>query len=111
MSEIANKAMRTHRSALDLDGLADDLHKLEMQFRYIAFDLDRNAAEQLEDSDIEPERSVLYRSAANLAIRCRLSEIAKKLIEKGLAGNPPEPYKVALEELGGQVEQAMEGYQ
>ena len=106
-----NEAMRTHRSALDLDGLADDLHKLEMQFRYIAFDLDRNAAEQLEDSDIEPERSVLYRSAASLAFCCHMPEIAKKLTEKGLAGNPPEAFKVALEELRGQVAKAMEANQ
>jgi hypothetical protein len=61
------------------------------------------AAEQLRgDFDAEPSRSVLYRSAASLAMECGETREAEKLISIALIGNPP--YEIA-EELRNLLEQ------
>ena len=55
-----------------------------------AFELEREAAQLLLQSfDAEPTRSVLYRSAATLALECGELAEAKRLAYQGLAGNPP----------------------
>src|SRR3954462_287742 len=65
-----------------------------------AFEHERKAAELLEDAlDYEPTRSVLYRSAATLARDCQDYGEAKRLIEKGLTGNPPGDIAAELREL------------
>ena len=56
-----------------------------------AFELERNAAQLLLQSfDVEPTRSVLYRSAATLALECGEYVEARRLAHQGLAGNPPQ---------------------
>lgn len=61
-----------------------------------ALEKERAAAELLaDDLSAEPSRSVLYRSAASLAIDCRELRLAEKLLAKALAGNPP--YEIADE--------------
>ena len=70
-------------------GAPDPLHSQEL-FR-AAFEKEREAAELIEDrTDLEPTRSVLFRSAASLAMDCRDFAEAERLLEKGLAGRPPE---------------------
>ncbi|MFY9820323.1 MAG: hypothetical protein WAM82_03015 [Thermoanaerobaculia bacterium] len=65
-----------------------------------AFEHERKAAELLEDAlDYEPTRSVLYRSAATLARDCREYDEARRLIQKGLAGRPPDDVAGELNEL------------
>lgn len=55
-----------------------------------AFELEREAAQLLLQAfDEEPTRSVLYRSAATLALECGELAEAKRLAYQGLAGNPP----------------------
>ena len=55
-----------------------------------AFELEAEAANVLlERPDLEPSRSVLYRSAAALALDCGRLEDAKKLARIGLSGMPP----------------------
>jgi hypothetical protein len=54
-----------------------------------AFYLEAEAAEALADSlDVEPTRSILYRSAATLAVRCGKLHAGERLASKGLAGRP-----------------------
>lgn len=48
------------------------------------------AAAKLVPEGFEPTRSVLYRSAASLAIECGFKTVARELITKGLAGDPPD---------------------
>lgn len=56
-----------------------------------AFELEREAAQLLLQSfDVEPTRSVLYRSAATLALECGEYVEARRLAHQGLAGNPPQ---------------------
>ena len=69
-----------------------------------ALELETQAAEMLKDKlDVEPSRSVLYRSAASMAISCEEYRQAEKLIAAALAGNPPEKIAEELRELLEQV--------
>jgi hypothetical protein len=54
-----------------------------------AFDIEREVAMSLVDSDNEPIRSVLFRSAASLALNCGLDREAEIMISYGLIGKPP----------------------
>jgi hypothetical protein len=68
-----------------------------------AFQLEANAANALATEDAaEPTRSVLFRSAASLALDCNFLTEAEKLICTALVGNPP--YEIA-EELRDLLEQ------
>ena len=65
-----------------------------------ALELERQAAEMLKDKlDEEPSRSVLYRSAASMAMSCEEYRQAEKLIATALAGNPPEEVAEELRDL------------
>lgn len=56
-----------------------------------AMEHEAQAAKQFRDrAKYEPTRSVLYRSAASLAVMCGEKRMAEKLICEGLAGDPPE---------------------
>jgi ketosteroid isomerase-like protein len=65
-----------------------------------AFELERQAAELLAgDFNLEPTRSVLFRSAATLAQRCGEHAEAERLIAQGLAGRPPREIADELDAL------------
>jgi hypothetical protein len=49
--------------------------------------------------DAEPTRSVLYRSAASLAIECGELRTAERLIATALSGNPPPEIAEELKDL------------
>jgi hypothetical protein len=56
-----------------------------------AFELEKQAANQyLLTFDQEPTRSVLFRSAANLAMKCGKYEAVQTMVHFGLAGKPPK---------------------
>jgi hypothetical protein len=96
------KVSQFHELAMDFADqalLSRDPRQARKLFRS-AFEHERNAAELLEGAyDYEPTRSVLYRSAATLARDCRDFGEAKRLIEKGLTGNPPGDIAAELKEL------------
>lgn len=52
-----------------------------------------------DDPSSEPSRSILYRSAASLAIECGKYVEAVELILAGLAGDPPAEIADELQEL------------
>jgi hypothetical protein len=60
-----------------------------------------NAARLAEE--IEPTRSILYRSAASLALRAGNLAEAERLIFDGLKGNPPDDIAAELHELREQI--------
>jgi len=69
-----------------------------------ALDLETQAAELVrEDLTAEPTRSVLYRSAASLAMNGSNFEKAEQLIEIALAGNPPNEIEAELLNLRSQI--------
>lgn len=69
-----------------------------------AFELETKAAEMLKDDlGAEPTRSILYRSAASLAIDCEELRKAEQLISSALVGNPPTEIAEELRDLLEQV--------
>ncbi|MGE5647118.1 MAG: hypothetical protein ACM336_15150 [Acidobacteriota bacterium] len=69
-----------------------------------ALRLERGAAEELGDRlNAEPTRSILFRSAATLAVNCGEYAEAEKLVCRALAGNPPETIAEELRDLYEQV--------
>ncbi|MDR2501248.1 MAG: hypothetical protein LBD37_09285 [Treponema sp.] len=65
-----------------------------------AFSLEMQAAMQIQDKyDFEPSRSIMFRSAASLALNAGLFREAEKMIAIGLSGNPPEPIADELRDL------------
>ena len=55
--------------------------------------------------DKEPIRSILYRSAASLAIECQLFQEASQLIHQGLTNNTPPDVADELHDLYKQLPQ------
>jgi hypothetical protein len=63
-----------------------------------ACQLEKQAADMVEVGQ-EPTRGVLYRSAAWLAYHAGDLEEARRLVETGLAGNPPDWIKDELNDV------------
>ena len=74
-----------------------------VHFTRLALEKEAAAADLMTDEDIEPTRSVLHRSAATLAWRCKEYERAKRLAYRALAGNPPSDIEWELNDLLGTV--------
>ena len=65
-----------------------------------AFEKEKEAAWLLFDHfDAEPTRSVLFRSAAQLAFNCGLLREAEQLVAAALIGNPPAEIIQELRQL------------
>lgn len=65
-----------------------------------AFEQETQAATLIASTpDAEPTRSVLYRSAASLAIECGELQTAERLIATALSGNPPPEIAEELKDL------------
>ena len=85
-----------HNQAMDYADQADMARRrgdtiTMLQFFQKAFEAERMAAELLTaELDMEPTRSIIFRSAASLAFDCEEYREAERLICQGLAGNPPE---------------------
>jgi hypothetical protein len=65
-----------------------------------AFELERSAAQSLEaEVSFEPTRSILFRSAATLALRCGDRREAERLARAGLTETTPAEIRVEIEAL------------
>ena len=78
--EWADKA-RTARRERDEDAY--------VEFMENAFELEKKAALMIQSEESEPTRSVLHRSAASLAFKCKKYREAEWLVSRALSGNPP----------------------
>lgn len=76
----ADKA-RTARRERDEDAYVEFMQK--------AFELEKKAALMIQSEESEPTRSVLHRSAASLAYKCKMYREAEWLVSRALSGNPP----------------------
>ena len=100
-----NKTTDLHEKAMEFydEGFfarREDKKSLAKEKFRKALELEIQAAETLKDKlDIEPSRSVLYRSAASMAMSCEEYRQAEKLIATALAGNPPEEIAEELRDL------------
>ena len=95
-------AESAHRRAMEFVDAAfqarrsGDIQK-EREYNLQALEEERRAAEAIAQRyDLEPSRSVLYRSAATLAYRCDKLQEAKRLAECGLS-NEHAPIEVVRE--------------
>lgn len=89
--ELADKGDRAKRL-----GHADEANKCFLE----AFRHESLAAMKLQGRPaIEPTRSILFRSAASLAIECNELREAEKMIAFGLAGSPPDEIAEDLRDL------------
>lgn len=94
-----------HRLAMDL-AEQSELARLDgkldkaQEFLKEALDNERVAARMLADEfDLEPSRSVLFRSAASLALELGDTREAEKLVALALTGSPPQEIADELREL------------
>lgn len=103
------KLNELHQKAMDFADRAFDAKRqgnssLAMELSQEAFEFEKRAAEMLKDNfDVEPTRSVLYRSAASIAVDCKEYRQAEKLIAIALIGNPPDEIAEELRDLLEQV--------
>lgn len=101
--------MENHHHAMDLAEQADKLRragKLDEAHRILFQSLEFEKAGALKLADrfeVEPTRSVLFRSAASLALECKELREAERLIAMGLSGNPPDDVMEELRDLLEQV--------
>ena len=99
----AREIQTKHTKAMDyaeralLAGMKGDERKARALYG-TAFGLEREAA-KMTWTGYEPTRSVLYRSAASLALQCDLMAEARELIGKAIVGNPPPEIAAELYEL------------
>lgn len=102
-------ARELHTRAMDLAEAAhaafrEGLGSKAEQLFEEAFEKEQEAALRLADRlDAEPTRSVLYRSAATLALRCNRLRDAERLIASALTGEPPPAIAEELRDLLEQV--------
>jgi hypothetical protein len=101
---IHNKAMALSQEA-DMAKIWGDEPKSQSLYRQ-SLDLEREVVHiYSERFDKEPERSILYVSAASLAMLCHLYEEADLLIQQGQADSTPARMVTELAELKAQIKQ------
>ncbi len=96
-----------HEEAMDVADEGDRAtkrgnHEEAQAFYRRSLALETQAADET-PFDAEPTRSILYRSAATLALLCHLEIEAERLANKGLAGKPPTDIANELRDV---IEQA-----
>jgi hypothetical protein len=103
------KTLDVHRKGMLL---AQDAHVAQFRGDNItalrlfsdAFDLEREAALDLTAAlEKEPTRSVLFRSAASLAMNCGRFEEGEAMIKLGLSGNPPREIADELRDVAKRI--------
>src|SRR5439155_17467735 len=102
---ILDEASALHRRAMELAdeasaALREGNRDAFTRFTQTAYESEASAARLLEDSvELEPTRSVLYRSAASFALELGEQRQAEQLISTALAGDPPEEIADELRDL------------
>ncbi len=94
-----------HNEAMELsfhatEALLNNNFRVAKMLMIKAYEKEKYAALYLLDKlDIEPTRSILFRSADSMAIEIGLKDEAKILIEHALKGNVPDSEKEILSNL------------
>lgn len=86
-NDIHNEAMDYAEFALSAKRRGDSVEADRLFAQ--ALELERKAIDLLPER-VEPEYSILHRSAATLALDCGRFRLAEQIAAKALAGNPPE---------------------
>ena len=100
--ELHDEAMRLAQLAQVARHNGDEQQADELARQ--AYQCEAQAAELVPtDEYTEPTRSILYRSAASLALQAREFDEAKRLISEGLSGNSPQQIEQEFAVLKEQV--------
>jgi hypothetical protein len=103
--DIYDEVLNHRRVGSEKDTLYQDQIKQHLS---LAFEKEKQAALLLCDKyDIEPTRSVLFRSAATMACQLGLFREAEKLIAQGLIGDPPDDIVHELRDLLQDIENSL----
>lgn len=87
--ELHEQAMDMAHEAVAVRDFAQDVGKARGLFKQ-AFELEREAAFLVPEGErAEPTRSILFRSAASLALQANLHNEAFRLVGEGMSGHPP----------------------
>src|ERR1700685_3520116 len=103
--DLQTTVNRLHEDAMDLAEIAFFARRREENvnyYRYIlkALNFEKAAARLLEGKyEIEPTRSVLYQSAAYLALNLDYFDEAEQLLKEAKKGNPPTEIRQELEDM------------
>ncbi|MCX6006056.1 MAG: hypothetical protein NTZ34_02195 [Chloroflexi bacterium] len=98
MERLHEKAMALAEQGI-LERLNGNIPAAEAFFRQ-AYEKESQAAKSLIDNlEKEPTRSILFRSAASLALDCNENREAERLVALGLLGNPPDEIADELRSL------------
>ena len=97
-----NNVMAIHRKAMEWadegQSLLDRGERSDARTAFRkAMELEREAA--CAPNVVEPDRSILFRSAGSLALECDEIRAAEQLLAMGLAGNPPEEIAEEIRDL------------
>jgi len=95
--ELHRKAMEYADTAFVALHTGDSARAREFYFKALKYE--RNAATRVANRPVEPTRSVLYRSAASMALNCGDLREAERLIATALSGDPPEEIADELRDL------------
>lgn len=102
LEKLHNKAMELAEEA-SLEKFKGNFERASKLFKR-ALAKEKAASAQVKSKlKMEPTRSVLYRSAASLALECKSNREAEKLIATALSGNPPREIASELRILLEQV--------
>ena len=94
--ELHNQAMAITTPTIFTDLTDDDKRSLFRQ----GLELERRAADRIARAqESEPTRSILYRSAAWMAVHAGEPDEALRLAREGLAGFPPQRVQAELDEV------------
>lgn len=98
--QLHHSAMRSLRQAEEISAsLKPDMALYKQNLRD-ALEMETKAAMLLKDKiSAEPTRSILFRSAASIAINCGEYRKAENLVVQALYGNPPQEIKDELLDL------------
>jgi hypothetical protein len=101
-TELHDTAMALADDALDARRRGDAVTAKELFRR--AFESESLAATAVAAAEaVEPTRSILFRSAASLALQAERLRDAERLVATGLAGNPPDEIADELRDLLEQI--------
>ena len=100
-----NEMREKHNRAVDLKEEVDVARLREKGKMLEALELETEAANAT-SVDMQPTHAVMFRSAASIAVQCGEYGKARRLIDKGLEGEPPGEIADELRELRGDCEKA-----
>ena len=101
-NDIHNEAMDYAEYALSAKRRGDTVEAAQLFAK--SLELERKAIDLLTER-VEPEYSILHRSAATLALDCGEFRLAEQIASKALAGDPPEHVVWQLRSVTEQVTQ------